>query len=162
MLPLNNILTFIHKVSLLNYWGRKRDLDFLLFGCFTCMPYADMHSITRYAPTFSTPSFPPRSYPLFVVSFVRSLVGSLARAMLILTLLCDCTLPTFTLQSLCPIPLLSFHIWDTMCRLNVAWYLCTQAQNQCFSLVFLCVKNSLQIMWLGVMYLSLYVCDIVW
>lgn len=33
MLPLNNILTFIHKVSLLNYWGRKRDFEFLDCCC---------------------------------------------------------------------------------------------------------------------------------
>lgn len=53
MLPLNNILTFIHKVSLLNYWGRKRDLDFL-FGCFCPGVYGGMHITqyltTRYAP----------------------------------------------------------------------------------------------------------------
>lgn len=47
MLPLNNILTFIHKVTLLNYWGRKRDLDFLFFfasleWCSVCV-YAGGH-----------------------------------------------------------------------------------------------------------------------
>lgn len=47
MLPLNNILTFIHKVSLLNYWGRKRDLDFSFFGCFTCATHSK-YSITSH------------------------------------------------------------------------------------------------------------------
>lgn len=126
MLPLNNILTFIHKVSLLNYWGRKRDLDFLLFGCFTCVPYADMHSITRYAPGL----FSPRSSSLFLLSV--SLFRSLARSRFSFSLSARLH-PSYTLSAtiLCSLPLHewehSFHIWCSMCRLNVAWHLCTRA-----------------------------------
>lgn len=47
MLPLNNKLTLIHKVNLLNYWARKRDLGFLFrrYRCLPCTPVSTIHPI---------------------------------------------------------------------------------------------------------------------